>query len=77
MNSRKTVVIQQFTDFAAAAQADDEYYANLSVEDRLREFASLLQTWRPDGGAIKRVAFVYPIGQAPKEALGDGSENEN
>lgn len=55
-------VIRKFSSFAEAEQADDEYYSNLSYDERLRILLRLVADYQAGfGGNPKGLERVYRI----------------
>ncbi len=54
-------VIRKFSSFEAAQKADDEHYARLSVDEKLRELLHLLEMQNADAPPMERVVKKYPL----------------
>jgi hypothetical protein len=55
-------VAQVFSSFDAADQADDEYYASLTPEERLEILLELIERYRSSlGEAAERFERVYRV----------------
>jgi hypothetical protein len=60
---RRKIPVRVFSSHEEAAKADDEYYAKLSPEERMKELFQLLHTQHIHAGRIKRVVKKYPLGK--------------
>ena len=56
-------VVKKFENWEAADEADFEYYAQLSGNEKLQILLELIAPENPDEAVIERSARVYPLGQ--------------
>jgi hypothetical protein len=56
-------VVQKFTSFTAADEADEEHYRRLSGREKIRQLLDLIMPEDPNEATIERSARVYPLAQ--------------
>jgi hypothetical protein len=56
-------IVQKFSSFEEADNADDEYYRALSGNEKLQMLLELIMPENPDAAAIERSARVHPLTQ--------------
>ena len=59
-------VVKKFESWQAADEADLEYYAQLSGDEKLQILLELILPENPDEAIIERSARVYPLGQGER-----------
>ena len=57
-------VVQKFSDFASAEEADTVHFRNLSGDEKLVLLLDLLMPEDPDEAVIERSARVYPLAKS-------------
>ena len=60
-------VVQKFDSFAAADEAESDWYRQLTGDQRLELLLDMIMPINPDEAVIQRTARVYPLGQEPPE----------
>jgi len=55
------VIVRKFASFAEADNADDEYYRNLSGNEKLQILLELILPEDIDAAVIERSARVHPL----------------
>jgi hypothetical protein len=56
-------IVRKFDSFEAADQADDEYYAALSGNEKLQILLELIMPENPDAAVIERSARIHPLAE--------------
>jgi hypothetical protein len=56
-------IVCKFDSFAAADEADDEYYRVLSGNEKLQILLELIMPENPDAAVIERSARIHPLAQ--------------
>ena len=56
-------VVRKFESWQAADEADVEYYAQLSGDEKLQILLDLMLPENPEGAVIARTVKKYPLGQ--------------
>jgi hypothetical protein len=59
-------VVKKFESWQAADEADLDYYAQLSGNEKLQILLELILPDNPDEAIIERSARVYPLGQGER-----------
>ena len=59
-------VVKTFESWEAADEADLNYYAQLSGDEKLQILLELILPENPDEAVIERSARVYPLGQGER-----------
>ena len=56
-------IVRKFSSFAAAEEAEDEYYASLSGNEKLQMLLDLIMPEDRDAAVIERCARVHPLAE--------------
>ncbi len=56
-------IVRKFSSFEDADKADDEYYRNLSGNEKLQLLLELIMPENPDAAVIERSARVHPLAE--------------
>ena len=59
-------VVRKFESWEAADEADLDYYAQLSGDEKLQILLEMIVPENPDEAVIERSARVYPLGQGER-----------
>jgi hypothetical protein len=59
-------VVRKFDSFAAADEADLQWYRQLTGDQRLELLLEIIMPSDPNEGVIERSARIYPLGREPR-----------
>jgi hypothetical protein len=66
LNASMEKVVRKFESWEAADEADLEYWAGLSGDEKLAILLDLIAPENPDEAVIQRCARVYPLGEGSR-----------
>jgi len=61
---KRNLTVRKFKTFEEEAEADEEYYLNLSYEQKLKILIQIIGHKDPSDGAIARHIRIYPLAQS-------------